>query len=95
MVIVIHYSFFIHIKSLFGAYVLSEKHTYTRKKHWITFSALTKKNGKKNTEPGSSILSLQKHSDLLIAYKPLKKVNEENRIEQPPTTIVIQEQIFS
>lgn len=33
MVIVIHYSFFIHIKALFGAYALSEKHTYTRKKH--------------------------------------------------------------
>lgn len=29
---VIHYSFFIHIKALFGAYALSEKHTYTRKK---------------------------------------------------------------
>lgn len=57
-----------------------------------------KKNGRKNTEPGSSILSLQKHSNLLIAYepfKPLKKANEENRIEQPQTNIVIEEQIFS
>lgn len=54
-----------------------------------------KKNGRKNTEPGSSILSLQKHSNLLIAYEPLKKANEENRIEQPTTNIVIEEQIFS
>lgn len=54
-----------------------------------------KKNGRKNTEPGSSILSLQKHSNLLIAYEPLNKANEEIRIEQPPTNIVIEEQIFS
>lgn len=96
MVIVIHYSFFIHIKALFGAYALSEKHTYTWKKtlnHIFCFDR--RKNDRKNIEPGSSILSPQKHSNLLIAYEPLKKANEENRIEQPPTNIVIEEQIFS